>query len=92
MADAQTLTGTVELRYEPDAYTEAEVRDGASWPLGAGFYTIGVNVDGAFFPLARLKGGGVQKKLAAAKQAREQAAQQQSEQTQPAPAEPTRPQ
>ncbi len=74
MAEAQTLSGNIEVRYEPDAYTEAEVRDGASWPMGAGHYTIGVNVDGAFFPLARLKGGGVQKKLAAAKAAREQAA------------------
>ena len=76
MSASQTLSGTVEVRYEPDTYTDAEIRDGASWPLGAGHYTIGVNVDGAFFPLARLKGGGVQKKLAAAKQAREQAAQQ----------------
>lgn len=85
MAEAQTLTGTVEVRYEPDNYTDAEVLDGASWPLGAGHYTIGVNVDGAFFPLARLKGGGVQKKLAAAKQAREQAAQQQQAEPPTAP-------
>lgn len=91
MAEAQTLSGNVEVRYEPDNYTDAEVRDGASWPLGAGHYTIGVNVDGAFFPLARLKGGGVQKKLAAAKQAREQAAQQQQAEPTPPP-EPTPPQ
>ena len=69
MADPTTLPATLEVRYEPDTYTDAEVRDGASWPLGAGHYVIGANVDGAFFPLARLKGGGVQKKLAAAKAA-----------------------
>lgn len=90
MSDVQTLSGNVEVRYEPDSYTDAEIMDGASWPLGAGHYTIGVNVDGAFFPLARLKGGGVQKKLAAAKQAREQAAQQQ-QQTEPPSAPDTTP-
>lgn len=91
MADVQTLTGTIEVRYEPDSYTDAEIRDGASWPLGAGHYTIGVNVDGAFFPIQRLKGGGVQKKLAAAKKAREQAASQQQTE-QPPPSEPAPPQ
>lgn len=69
MADHTTLRAKLEVRYVPDAYTEAEVRDGASWPLGAGHYEVGANVDGAFFVLARLKGGGVQKKLAAAKAA-----------------------
>ena len=90
MADSQTLAGTLEIRYEPDSYSEQEIREGASWQLGAGHYTIGVNVDGAFFPIQRLKGGGVQKKLAAAKQAREQQAQQapteQSSTPEPTPA------
>jgi hypothetical protein len=69
MSDPTTLPASFEMRYEPDTYTEQEVRDGASWPLGAGHYVIGANVNGAFFPIARLKGGGVQKKLAAAKAA-----------------------
>lgn len=78
MADTQTLTGRLEMRYEPDSYSAEEKATGASWELGAGHYTIGVNVDGAFFPLQRLKGGGVQKKLAAAKAKRDQ--QQQAQQ------------
>lgn len=69
MSDPTTLPASFEMRYEPDTYTEQEVKDGASWPLGAGHYVIGANVNGAFFPVARLKGGGVQKKLAAAKAA-----------------------
>jgi hypothetical protein len=83
MSDPTTLPATFEMRYEPDTYTEQEVRDGASWPLGAGHYVIGANVDGAFFPVARLKGGGVQKKLAAAKAA----ASAKNTQTQTAPVE-----
>lgn len=71
MPDHKTLPASLEVRYVPDSYTETEVREGASWPLGAGHYEIGANVDGAFFALARLKGGGVQKKLAAAKAAAE---------------------
>ena len=71
--DYTTLKGKVEVRYFPDSYTETEIRDGASWPLGAGRYEVGVDVDGAWLPLAGFKGGGVQKKLAAAAAARSSA-------------------
>jgi hypothetical protein len=73
MADEKALTVKPYAVYVPDGYSETEVRDGASWQLGAGHYEFGFEADGARFPLARLKGGGVQKKLAAAKQAKDAA-------------------
>src|SRR4051794_37865846 len=79
MPDFQTLPGTVEVRYYPDTYSEDEVREGASWQLGAGHYEVGVNVDGAWLVLARLKGGGVQKRLKAAKAQQDKAQQQQAD-------------
>ena len=83
MTPQTTLPATLEVRYLPDTYTDTEVREGASWELGAGHYEIGANVDGAWFPLARLKGGGVQKKLAAAKRARDEKAAAQPADTEP---------
>jgi hypothetical protein len=67
MADNTELKVAPYAVYLPDQYSETEVREGASWPLGAGHYEFGFESDGARFPLARIKAGGVQKKLAAAK-------------------------
>jgi hypothetical protein len=72
MADNEPLTATPYAVHIPDTYSEQEKREGASWELGAGHYEFGFEVNGARFPLARLKGGGVQKRLASAKAAREQ--------------------
>jgi hypothetical protein len=71
MADNETLTATPYAVHIPDTYSEQEKREGASWELGAGHYEFGFEVNGARFPLARLKGGGVQKRLAAAKAQRD---------------------
>jgi hypothetical protein len=72
MADQETLTATPYAVHIPDEYLPQEKAEGASWELGAGHYEFGFEINGARFPLARLKGGGVQKRLAAAKAAREQ--------------------
>jgi hypothetical protein len=80
MADKETFTPTPYFDHIPDEYTDAEKAEGASWELGAGHYELGFEVNGARFPLARVKGGGVQKKLKAAK---DRAAQQAA--SQPAP-------
>jgi hypothetical protein len=71
MAEKSTHTVTPYAVHLPDEYTETEKRDGASWELGAGQYELGFEVDGAKIPLARVKAGGVLKKLAAAKAAKE---------------------
>lgn len=84
MADEKTLTATPYVVHIPDSYSEQEKREGASWELGAGQHEFGFEVNGARFPLARLKSGGVLKKLAAAKErnnARQQAASTTPEQT-----------
>jgi hypothetical protein len=72
MATEETLTATPYAVHIPDEYLPQEKAEGASWELGAGHYEFGFEVNGARFPLARLKGGGVQKRLAAAKAQREQ--------------------
>lgn len=46
--------------------------------LGAGHVEVGVVVDGARIPLARVKAGGVFKKIEAAKRQREQSQQQEA--------------
>ncbi|TMC48766.1 MAG: hypothetical protein E6J20_18530 [Chloroflexi bacterium] len=81
MSENKTLTGSLEVRYVPDTYTETERQEGASWPLGSGFYDVGVVVEGAFLPLHRIKAGAVDKLLALAK---EQQSQQPSESGTPA--------
>jgi hypothetical protein len=72
MADEQTLSATPYAVHIPDEYSAQEKAEGATWELGAGHYEFGFEINGARFPLARLKGGGVQKRLAAAKAQREQ--------------------
>ena len=67
MADNTTYTAEPYVEYQADEYTPQEVQDGASWELGAGHFELGFVVNGAKVPLARLKGGGVLKKIAAAK-------------------------
>jgi hypothetical protein len=67
----ETLTATPYIEHVPDTYTDAEIAQGANWELGAGHYVLGFEVNGAKIPLAKVKGGGVQKKLAAAKAAAE---------------------
>jgi hypothetical protein len=73
MADEETLTATPYAVHIADEYTPDELADGASWELGAGHYEFGFEVNGARIALGRLKGGGVQKKLAAAKAAADSA-------------------
>ena len=67
MADNTTYTAEPYVEYQADEYTPQEVQDGASWELGSGHFELGFVVNGAKVPLARLKGGGVLKKIAAAK-------------------------
>jgi hypothetical protein len=69
MATEETLSATPYVKYLPDTYSTVEAADGASWELGAGHYEFGFEVNGARIPLMTMKGGGVQKKLAAAKEA-----------------------
>jgi len=65
----QEFTPTPYMRHIPDVYTDAEIAQGASWDLGAGHYELGFEVNGARIPIATVKGGRVQKRLEAAKQA-----------------------
>jgi hypothetical protein len=71
MATEQKLTPTPYFVHLPDEYTDTEKDQGASWPLGAGFYEVGFEVNGARFPLARLHGGAVAKQFALAEAAKD---------------------
>lgn len=70
MADEKKFTAKPYFVHLPDEYTEAEAAQGASWPLGAGFYEVGFEVNGARFPLARLHGGAVEKQFRLAEEAK----------------------
>lgn len=70
MTDEKTFKATPYFVHLPDEYTETEKREGASWPLGAGFYEVGFEVNGARFPLARLHGGAVEKQFSLAEAAK----------------------
>lgn len=67
----EKLSATPYAERIPDEYTETEKAEGASWPLGGGFYELGFEVNGAKFPLARLHGGTVQRRFEQAKAAKE---------------------
>ena len=67
MSDKNTLPGSIELVYTPDTYTETERQEGASWPLGSGYYDVVLVVDSARIPLRRFKAGEVDKLLAQGK-------------------------
>jgi hypothetical protein len=57
----------------PDTYTETERQEGASWPLGSGWYELDAVLDGgARVTLNRFKAGAIDKQLALAKQRREE--------------------
>jgi hypothetical protein len=70
MPASKTLTATPFVEFRPDSYTETEKAEGASWPLGGGFYDFGFEVNGAKFVLASLHGGAVEKQFAAAEAAK----------------------
>ena len=63
MPSEETLTAKPYAVHVPDEYTDTEKEQGASWPLGAGFLEVGFEVNGARFPLARIKGGAAQKQF-----------------------------
>lgn len=67
MATEKQLVGKPYVEHLPDEYSEQEKADGASWPLGPGMYEMGFEINGAKFPLARYKGGEVQKRIKNAK-------------------------
>ena len=70
MADDKTLNASLELVYVPDTYTETEREEGASWPLGSGFYDLVVVAGDARIPLHRFKAGAVDKLIALGKEAK----------------------
>ena len=82
MAENKPITATLELVYVPDVYTETERQEGASWPLGSGFYDLVAIADDARITLHRFKAGAVDKAFALGKERRE--SQQQQPDTQPA--------
>ena len=88
MAENKPITASLELVYVPDVYTETERQEGASWPLGSGFYDVVLVADDARIPLHRLKAGAVDKAFAVGKERRE-SQQQQPEPTQTTAGEPT---
>lgn len=73
MSDTKPVSATLELVYVPDTYTDTERQDGASWPLGSGFYDLVVIAGDARIPLHRFKAGAIDKIIAQAKEKREQA-------------------
>lgn len=82
MADNQPIPATLELVYVPDTYTETERQEGASWPLGSGYYHLVVVAGDARIVLREFKAGAIDKLLALGKQRNE--AQAQASQPQPA--------
>jgi hypothetical protein len=67
MTDKNTIPATVELVYTPDTYTETERQEGASWPLGSGFYEVVLIAGDARIPIQRIKAGAVDKLIALGK-------------------------
>lgn len=86
MAENKPIAATLELVYVPDVYTETERQEGASWPLGSGFYDLVVLAGDARITLHRFKAGAIDKAFALGKERKESqpAEQQQSEQQQSA--------
>jgi hypothetical protein len=85
MADNKPIPATLELVYVPDTYTETERQEGASWPLGSGFYHLVVVAGDARVVLREFKAGQIDKLLALGKQRND--AQAQASQPQPASAQ-----
>jgi hypothetical protein len=66
MADKPEFTIEPYAERTPDSYTEQEIADGASWPLGAGFVDVGFIVNGAKVSLKQFKAPALDKLIALA--------------------------
>ena len=91
MADEKTYDANLLLVYRPDTYTEEERINGASWPLGSGWYDLFAVADGARIHLNTFKAGAVDKLFAQAKERKESEQQTQQSQQQQAQVTQTQP-
>jgi hypothetical protein len=66
MAEKQTYKIEPYVEHTPDAYTEQEAAEGASWPLGGGFTDVGFIVNGAKISLKQFKSPAFDKLIALA--------------------------